>query len=349
MGRQRWAVAVLVFLAAEAAWRLSWIAGGRWGYTACDRTDLPPDPRGGCGADAVATVPFAAGWGPLILVVALAGLVVAAVRRPGRAAARGLWTAAAVVGVAAFPLHLLFEVPAALAGRPADWRDLLGRLALSVGAVLLAGLANAVAPRRRPVAPGYRPVPRWARRWAYAAVALPVVGWAVPHGLWLLGVPFGIGAGRLADIERDLAFGTGLAITLVPPVAGLLVLGLVQRWGQVVPRWVPMWRGRRVPPPLALVPAGAVALTLIAYGVLSSAVVVRGLADGSTSRAELAEDWAVAATLLVFAGWGVALAVTAAGYHLATRGDDQATRGARGGGSAARLTSPVTSGGSDSG
>ena len=367
MVRQRWAVAVLAFLAAEAVLRLLWIAGGRWGYTACERTALPADPGGGCGADAVTSVPFRDGWGPLLAAVLLAVLVAVALRRPGRAVAAVLWPAAAVLGVAAFPLHLLFEVPAALAGRPSDWRDLLGRLALTVGAVLLARLAVVAGPGRAPVAPGYRAVPRWARRCAYAAVALPVVGWALPHTLWLLGVPFGISAGQLADIDRDLAPAVGAAITVVPPLAGLLVLGLVQPWGQVFPRWVPVSGGRRVPPLLALVPAGVVALALITYGGLSVAVVVRGLADGTTTGSDLVGDWAVTATLLVFAGWGVALGGAAAGYHRATRADrpatggdraahgdraagaGQATRGTRTGGTALRLTSPVTSGGNDAG
>jgi hypothetical protein len=72
-----------------------------------------------------------------------------------------LWAAAAAVGIAAFPLHLLFEVPAALVGRPSDWRDLLGRLALVTGAVLLAGLANAVGRRRRPCWSSSAGASRW--------------------------------------------------------------------------------------------------------------------------------------------------------------------------------------------
>ena len=70
---------------------------------------------------------------------------------------------------------------------------------------------------------------------------------------------------------------------------------------------------------MALVPAGVVAAALVTYGLLSTAVLVRSLVDGSTTWAQVADGWAVTATLLVFAGWGVALAGTAVGYHLATR------------------------------
>ncbi|MEU7949173.1 hypothetical protein AB0C50_31225 [Micromonospora taraxaci] len=313
-----WAVGCVVFVVGELALRLSWIAGGRWAYTACDRTALV-DPAGGCGADRVVTLPFWAGWGAVGVGVALAMIIVFAIRAPGRAASAASWAASALLLVVAFPLHLLFEVPAALTGRPSDWRDLGARLALVAGGVLFAGLANASGPRRGPAPASYQPVPRWTRRWAYAAVALPVVGWAVPHGLWVLGVPFGISEQKLDEIQLDLSTETGLAITLVPPLAGLLVLGLVQRWGQQFPRWVPGLGGRRVPRLLAVIPAGVVALALVTYGVLSVAVFVDQLRTGDLQWSEVWEGWATSATLLVFLGWGVSLGVTTTGYALATR------------------------------
>ncbi|MER7893808.1 hypothetical protein ABTX15_28750 [Micromonospora sp. NPDC094482] len=231
---------------------------------------------------------------------------------------RRRWGAAALLLVLAFPLHLLFEIPVALAGRPSDWRDLGARLALATGGLLFAGLANACAPRRAAREAGYHPVPRWTRRWAYVAVALPVVGWALPHGLWVLGVPFGIQQRQLDDIHRSLSTWTGVAITLVPPLAGLLALGLIQRWGQQFPRWVPGLRGRPVPRLLAVIPAGVVALTLVTYGALSVSVFLRQLLAGDTHWSDAWEGWAVAATLLVFLGWGVSLGVTTTGYALTT-------------------------------
>ncbi|MEU1587111.1 hypothetical protein [Micromonospora sp. NPDC005710] len=319
-----WALACAVFIVAAVAQRLYWIAGGRWGYTACDRTDLV-DPTGGCGADQVASLPFWSGWGAVGVGAALAVVLGCTVRVPGSRAAVGSWAAAALLVVVAFPLHLIFEIPAALAGRPSDWRDLGARLVLVAGGVLFAGLANAAGPRRGPATVGYRPVPRWTRRWAYVAVALPVIGWAVPHALWVLGVPVGISERELNDIERNLSTGTGVAITLVPPLAGLLVLGLVQRWGQQVPHWVPGLHGRQVPRWLAVVPAGVVALTLVTYGVLSIAVLVSRLRTGATQWTDVWDGWAVTATLLVFLGWGVALAVTTTGYAFATSADTAIT------------------------
>ncbi|MBB4741380.1 hypothetical protein BJY16_004839 [Actinoplanes octamycinicus] len=316
--RRRWAAACGAFVAGELALRLYWLAGGRWAYTACDRTHLT-DPSGGCGADRVGVLPFWPGWGSVAVGAALAVLVAVAFRRPGRSVAAGSWAAAVLLLVAAFPLHLLFEIPAALAGRPADWRDLGARLALAVGGALFATLASAAGPPREPLTPGYRPVPRWTRRWAYAAVALPVVGWAVPHGLWLLDVPFGVSGPKLAEIHDGMSSMAGLAITLVPPLAGLLVLGLVQRWGQEFPGWLPFLGGRPVPRLLAIVPAAVVAAALITYGLLSSALFTADLLAGKVTWPEIRAGWAVTATLLVFTAWGATLAVTTAGYALTTR------------------------------
>ncbi|GAA4947110.1 hypothetical protein [Actinoplanes utahensis] len=302
----RWAWACGVFVVGEVILRLYWIAGGRWGYTACDRAD-PTDPVTGCGAEQVVSLPFWAGWGALIVAAGLS-LVIA------RGSALAAWIAAAFLMVAAFPLHLLFQIPAAFAGRPTDWRDIGARLALTAGGLAFAGLANARGPRRGPAAPGYRPVPRWARRWAYAAVAVSVAGWALPHALWVLGVPFGVSGDFLARAGDDLAAAGGVAITVVPPLAGLLVLGLVQRWGQEFPRWLPVLGGRPVPRMLAVVPAGTVALTMFAYGVLSVGVFLDQ--EGWTYARQ---NWATTATLAVFMVWGLAVGVTTAGYLTATR------------------------------
>ncbi|MBW6436859.1 hypothetical protein KZ829_24245 [Actinoplanes hulinensis] len=314
--RRFFAATCVVFVVGEVVLRLSWIAGGRWGYTACDRTDLGDQPAGGCGADQVVAVPFGAGWGALGLCVVLAVVIAYADRLKPAVT----WVAAVILLVLAFPLHLLFEIPAGVAGHPTDWRDIGGRVVLLAGGIAFAGLANAVGPPRGPAPTGFRRVPGWARRWAYVAVALPVVGWAVPHGLWVLGVPFGISEQTLRGADGDLSTATGVAITVVPPLAGLLVLGLVQRWGQRFPRWVPGLGGRRVPRLLAVLPAGTVAITLATYGVLSFGVFAGQVLDGEQSWAQVRDGWATVATLLVFLGWGVAVGVTTAGYVVATRG-----------------------------
>ncbi|MEK8110259.1 hypothetical protein NKG94_50020 [Micromonospora sp. M12] len=133
----------------------------------------------------------------------------------------------------------------------------------------------------------------------------------------VLGLPFGISERKLDEIHQSLSTLTGVAITVVPPLAGLLVLGLVQRWGSSFP--LGAGPGRSTGSPAAGDdPGGVVALALVTYGVLSVTVFVGQLLAGDLPWSDVWDGWAVSATLLVFLGWGVALGVTTTGYALAT-------------------------------
>jgi hypothetical protein len=94
---------------------------------------------------------------------------------------------------------------------------------------------------------------------------------AVPSGLWRIalaaGVPVGFAAGHplhAANFPGALSFAL-IGLSLAAELLGLLTLGLVQRWGEVLPGWVPFLGGRRIPVPAAVVPAalGAAAVTLV--------------------------------------------------------------------------------------
>ena len=108
--------------------------------------------------------------------------------------------------------------------------------------------------------------PSWARR---AAVLTLLT--TVPSGLWRLamvvGVPLGVDPGYRRAYYGFPGWGTARVVILTLLLAGLasLTLGLVQPWGEVVPRWVPLLGGRRVPRRAAIVAAsvGAVLVTLL--------------------------------------------------------------------------------------
>jgi hypothetical protein len=109
---------------------------------------------------------------------------------------------------------------------------------------------------------------RWTVRTAHLITLL-----VLPSGLWRIGLAFGFPMGiRVAagvDASSGLVHGWGLlpvlGLTALSEAVSLLSLGLVRPWGEVVPRWVPIVGGRRVPPVAATVAAatGAVALTII--------------------------------------------------------------------------------------
>lgn len=113
--------------------------------------------------------------------------------------------------------------------------------------------------------------------------------------------------------------------------AGLLTLGLVHSWGEVVPRWIPVLGSRRVPVLAAVVPAtlGATLIILLcAYGVLNhifqfvTPEMARSVAyTGDPSQADASATFAelpiwVEALYVPTLAWGpLLLAVTFAYYR----------------------------------
>ncbi|MFF1820486.1 hypothetical protein ACFVWG_24490 [Kribbella sp. NPDC058245] len=108
-----------------------------------------------------------------------------------------------------------------------------------------------------------------APRWAYLlAHAIPF--FVLPSSLWRLGLVFGSSMGMLdATGQPTYIQGFGLklyvvGLSLVSEALALTSLGLVHRWGEVVPRWIPLIGGRRVAPNAAIIPATLGGLSLIA-------------------------------------------------------------------------------------
>lgn len=302
--------------------RVYWAAGGRWGYTACDRADTLDAVQAatGCQASRLPTLPPTQGW---IAVAASAALLTAcllAAWRPGRATSVPAGIGGAVLLAIAFPGHLLFELPAAAAGRVTDWWDLGHRLLQLGGGLLIVGLAIRTGSPRcpHPSEPVRTPSPvtGWTRGWSYAACAIPVLGFSLPHVLWLFGI--GISTAAFDQIRADIGVSTMLGLAAGPALGGLASLGLGHGWGRTWWRWTPI-AGRPIPRTLVLVPAGVIALSLVSYGMLGTGMVIQDLSNGALTWAQLGSQWMIVGTELVFLAWGIALGVAAAGYHRATR------------------------------
>ncbi|MGN9789305.1 hypothetical protein ACTMTF_48495 [Nonomuraea sp. ZG12] len=170
-----------------------------------------------------------------------------------------------------------------------------------------------------------RPAPRWALRLAYA---LPLL--LLPSCLWRLPFAFHFEMGQINDMSMP-----GLAISIpyvfglsiLTEVAALAAIGLVSRWGETVPTWVPIVGGRRIPPMLVVIPAtiGGLILTMV--------TVMMGLTwFGAIEGTPYENIWweALAKTAITpVALWGpIMLALTAA-YHARRRLGDEAGHGPR--------------------
>ncbi|MFE0459507.1 hypothetical protein ACFW1A_09630 [Kitasatospora sp. NPDC058965] len=165
-------------------------------------------------------------------------------------------------------------------------------------------------------------VPRWAAR-----AALAVTLCTLPSCLWRIAA-FALDA-PLVERGATAPAGHGpelvgaswwyvSVLSLVSEALALLAYGLVSRWGEVWPRWVPGLAGRRVPVAAAVVPAGlgATALLVFPYALLMFA---RGrMLDGShavglvTHGAQTVAFWVA---YLPLAAWGPLLGVLTAHYY----------------------------------
>jgi hypothetical protein len=138
---------------------------------------------------------------------------------------------------------------------------------------------------------------------------------------WVMGFPLGMNEAQFRSgtwISGALFLGTFVL------VGAILMLGLVQRWGEVFPRWMIGLAGRRVPIELAVVPASLASVLLVVGGVTFwfdvPAMVANVAATGAADREIISALLFELGPTLLFPVWGVALAVATLGYYYRRRG-----------------------------
>jgi hypothetical protein len=144
------------------------------------------------------------------------------------------------------------------------------------------------------------------------SIAIPLM-YAVTRYAWLVGIPLGVSDAMLRDLHDSGGVWAGAGLATAATGGAILTLGLVQRWGEVFPRWMPGLAGKRVPIKLAVIPASYVAAILMPAGV--------GLL---TDPAIMSEDDQFSRWLIVphalWPVWSVALGVATYAYYLRRRG-----------------------------
>ena len=156
-------------------------------------------------------------------------------------------------------------------------------------------------------------------RWAvWMAYAVPLC--LLPSVIWR----------ALLPVTTDMTTGWyPVTLSVIEMSAGLLTLGLVHSWGEVVPQWVPVLGGRRVPILAATVPAflgAALIILLCGFDILNSiyhfttpemARSVGYIGDPNEVEAKTFADlpsyvkWLYAPTL----AWGPLLLAVTVAYH----------------------------------
>jgi hypothetical protein len=291
--------------------------------------------------DAAAPVIAALGLGGAALAMALArrrtrGLV-------GAALLGFAWTMAVALTVVipdVRPLTGLARAPIVLVGRPFGWPPgvtlpslfpwpVVNQLLLIGGGLLWAAAAVAYQRRTRnacghcgrtDAVHGWTTpasAARWGR-WATAvAVTVPVL-YATTRWAWALGIPLGVTGEFLREEARDTPdiWLAGAALATLAVGGATLTLGLVQRWGEVYPRWMPFLGGKPVRPRTAIVPASLVAVLMTSAGLGHYRAAILGyFPEGSTG-----ENWGTVAPGYLWPLWGVALETATYAYYLRRRG-----------------------------
>ncbi|MBV2366374.1 hypothetical protein ACFPZ0_00890 [Streptomonospora nanhaiensis] len=164
--------------------------------------------------------------------------------------------------------------------------------------------------------------PGAAARWGVFAVAVaaavPLL-YAFTRVAWWLGIPLGITEEFLRAGQEEGMWTSGLFLAGFAVVGAVLTLGLVQRWGEVFPRWMVGLAGRRVPIALAVAPASVVSVLVLVGGFAMWSGYAELVGQGVSGDAEAAGLMAVLPGLL-FPVWGVALGAATLAYYLRRRG-----------------------------
>jgi hypothetical protein len=157
---------------------------------------------------------------------------------------------------------------------------------------------------------------RWGRTAVYVALVAPIC-YAVTRYAWALGIPLGMSIEALRAGQAAGTWVSGLFLANFGLVGGVLMLGLVQRWGEVFPRWMIGLAGRRVPIALAVIPASIVSVLFMVGGITMWSTL------GATAQGAAATGqslWVVVGPTLLFPVWGMALAAATLAYYLRRRG-----------------------------
>jgi hypothetical protein len=156
---------------------------------------------------------------------------------------------------------------------------------------------------------------------------VPPVSYAITRYAWALGIPLGMTEAYLRYGQERGIWISGLFLATFCLVGSLLMLGLVQRWGEVFPRWMIGLAGRRVPIALAVVPAALASVLLVVGGIViwsDLGQMAAALASTGVAGTELAWDLFIqVGPTLLFPVWGVGLAVATLGYYFRRRGPCQ--------------------------
>jgi len=289
--------------------------------------------------------------GPVIAVlgIAAAGLALVTIRRRRRELSPfpSVVAATLAVGLAVVipdyrPLLAVVRLPILTVGAPFDWPEQVGlsdflslfmpwpvanQILLMVGGLLWWATAVTWWRRSRSAclncgrrasthdAATVESAVRWGRRAVLVAVAIPLL-YAATRWAWVMNIPLGLSREgiRIGAREMPGVWIGGALLATMGAMGALLTLGLIQRWGEVYPGWIPRLRGKPVRPRTAIIPASVVSILIGSAGLMFVRAAILGSIEIDS------ETWGLTVPQLFWPLWSVALAGATFAYNLRRRG-----------------------------
>ncbi|WP_030157989.1 hypothetical protein [Glycomyces sp. NRRL B-16210] len=216
----------------------------------------------------------------LIPAVIVAGPTLLARGRTGRAVAAGA-TAALLIGLGVIGVIDYGAVGEFLATLGSALAEMRGYATVQIWMVLGGGIWAALTLHLLLLGRDGEPTPKWLTRES-AAKWGRVASWtafacALPYGLvrltWL--TPWTGVTGPVGDDFELSVRVWGLMLGFAALAGGVLCLGMTQRWGTRWPFWMPVVKGRPVPPMIAIIPASVMSVMFTFMAIPFIALAIR--------------------------------------------------------------------------
>jgi hypothetical protein len=157
---------------------------------------------------------------------------------------------------------------------------------------------------------------KWGRTAAYLSMVPPCL-YAAERLSWALGFPLGGSPELVAMLRESGGWVAGLGLASMALFGVLMTFGLVRRWGEIFPFWLPGLAGRRVPIGFPVTCFLVVSVALVA----ATPDLVGALAEGGPAGTiGTPNGFLGIVTMMILPLWGVAMIVATAGYYLRRRG-----------------------------
>lgn len=97
---------------------------------------------------------------------------------------------------------------------------------------------------------------------------------------------------------------------------GILTLGLIQRWGEIFPRWCLFLAGKQIPIWIVVAPATLISAIITLTGLKFSPQIISMMINGTITI----ENWGKLVPFLSWLPWGISLGIAILAYYLRRRG-----------------------------